>query len=164
MSTTSDESPNRRTKGKTLFFGAVCLVAALTMWIGFHGETHLVCDRTEAHCVLKKTGTLKSEEGIVSLDQIEEARLTSKNTPLNPNTVYDAMLVTEEGAASVSQVSSSSESETQAVVDRINDFLDDPSQQRIEIHDDGGQVFQAMPLVFLGFGVLLLLLGAQKKG
>lgn len=164
MAAESDDDQKKSVKVKSLIIGAACLIAALSIWLFFVGETTLVCDRSEEQCVLTKTTAISGDEGVVDFGQIKGARVVKDYSQADPHRpVYDAVLDTDEGSGVVSHIPSSSEDKQQAVVDRINDFLDDPDEQRLEVHDDGGTVFNAMPLVFLISGLFLLFHGRPKE-
>lgn len=162
MSGTSKSSGILSKRLKFLFMGVALLIGGVGVWLGFSGETRLVCERSQAQCLLEKKGALGSEEVVVGLDEIEGARLVEVDRPDfqgPPN--FRAVLDVEEGSKNLSQAHDRDQDKHQEVVDRVNEFLADSSQEQLELHDDGGMILRFMPALFLALG-LLFLVGAWR--
>ena len=142
---------------KLLFMGVAFLIAGLGVWLVLTGETTFVCDRGEGECVLERQGVLSSEDAVVALGDIEGARLTESLRQSGDRPTYRAVLDAEDGSAKLSHINSTARDDHKDIVNRVNEFLDDPGQERLEISDDGGPLFRAMPPVFAVIGFLLLI-------
>ena len=164
----SDSSSNNRKskwdKYKMIVAGLIALAMGIGFFVYFHGETTLVCDRTDGECTMERTTIAESESETFSLDEFHEAKSVqtsgqSRQSETGPR--YKTYIVTDEGRAPLSHAETSSEPSTEELADEVNAFLDDTSQDELEITQDGGEIVQYAPLVVAVIGLLILIGGLR---
>ena len=123
---------------KILFGGAGLFVMIIGIYVFFSGADHILeCQRLttdEGHCALTVSSLLGSTEREFSLDELGSVQLLESRS--NDTTVYRVGLVIEGEVVTLGVVDHRERAPREQMVQEVNDFLDEPTREKIRINED----------------------------
>ncbi len=130
--------------------------AALAVLI-LGSQSTLTCIRSDRTCSLEKKSLLKTSSLDIPMEQLQGAQLITVTDSEGSDT-YKVALNTTGGSIPLTGYSSSGYNSRRRIVEKINAFLTDASQQRLEVKQDSRILLYIIGAIFAGIGLLLILL------
>ncbi|NES01151.1 MAG: hypothetical protein F6J86_46595 [Symploca sp. SIO1B1] len=142
------------------FLGLLLMGAGGITLLLFVNLTTLECKRLEAatnqgQCQLTSNGVLGSDVTTIPIKSLQGAKL--KRSSGSSRTTYRIELLTAEGTVPVTNVYSSGIASKQRQVEQIRSFVEDPTQNSLNIKQDNRWMGYLFGVTFGGVGVLFVL-------